>query len=95
MQKINRSLEKSIKRYNLEDKVKAYQVCKTWEKIIGDFLPHAAGKTFAVSLERGVLKIASLSREIATDIKLYAQRLVEEINRVLGKKVVFAIYCEC
>ncbi len=95
MQNINKTLKGQIKKYKLEDKVKGYEVLKYWEEAISKILPDAVQKTLALSFEKGVLRVASLSREIALEIKLFAKRLIYELNGLLGKELVYAIYCEC
>ena len=94
MQKINKTLNQRIKKYKIEEKVKAEQLLKAWEKVISDFLPNAAKKTMALAFEKGVLKIASLSKEIAYEIHLYQKRLVEALNNYIGKNLVYRIICE-
>ncbi len=94
MQKINKTLQSSLKKYKIEDKIKQHQLLKAWERIISEFLPFAAQKTMAVAFERGVLKIASLTREIAYEINLYQKRLVEALNNFLGTTLVYRIVCE-
>lgn len=94
MQKINRTLQNNLKKYKIEDQVKAQQVLTLWEKIISDFLPNAAKQTMAIAFERGVLKIASLTREIAYEINLYQRRLIEALNALVGKTLVYKIVCE-
>ena len=94
MQKINKTLLSNLKKHKIEDQVKQHQLLKAWEKIVSEFLPFAAQKTMAVAFERGVLKIASLTREIAYEINLYQKRIIEALNNFLGKIVVYRIVCE-
>ena len=93
MQRVGKILKTNIKKYKLEEKLKTYEVLRGWEKIIGDFLPDAKGKTMAMSLEKGVLKIASLSREVADLIYMLARRIMDLINQLVGRRVVFRISC--
>jgi hypothetical protein len=95
MQKIEKILKKSIRKYKIEDKVKTYEVLSHWEKIISQILPETKGKTMAVSFERGVLRIAALSHESADLINLLQKRIIYALNNTLGKTLVFRIYCEC
>jgi hypothetical protein len=94
MQKITRTLNKAIKKYKIEDKVKQHQLMAVWEKVISEFLPNAAQKTMALAFEKGVLKIASLTKEIAYEINLYHKRIIEALNACLGRQLVFRIICE-
>ncbi len=94
MQRINASLHRTIKKYKIEDKVRSHQALSQWEKVIAEFMPQAAQKTMAISLEKGVLKIAALSKDLAYDIHLYQKRLIEALNEIIGKRLVFVIVCE-
>ncbi len=94
MQRINKTLYANIRKYKIEDKVKAAELLKLWEPVIADFMPEAALKTMAVTYEKGVLKIAVLSKDIAYQIHLYQKRLIEMLNNLLGRRMVFRIVCE-
>lgn len=94
MNKIDKTLKWQLKKYKIEDKVKAQQLLMSWEKIISDFLPNAAKQTMAYAYERGAIKIAVLSREIAYEINLYAKRIMDALNAIVGKQLVFSIICE-
>ena len=94
MQKLEKILNANLKKYKLEDRIKAAEVLKTWQKIVSDFFPDAVGKTMALSLKNGVLTVASLSREIADAIMLVAGRIIYELNRLVGKSLVYRICCE-
>lgn len=94
MQSIKHTINSNIKKYKIEDKVKGALAVTHWEKVISELFPHAAHKTMALSFEKGVLKIATLSREIAYEISLYKERLIHALNNLLGKRVVFALQVE-
>ncbi|MDB4939724.1 MAG: hypothetical protein JWO40_149 [Candidatus Doudnabacteria bacterium] len=94
MQKINKTLNSTIKKYKIDEKVKQYQLLSIWEKVISEFMPNAAQKTMALAFEKGVLKIASLTRELAYEINLYQKRLIEALNACLGRQLVYRIVCE-
>ncbi len=94
MQRIDKTLKANIKKYRLEDKIRHQEILRSWEKVIADFLPTAAKKTMALKFERGVLRVASLSKEIAYEIYLYQKRLIEALNKLIGKQLVYQIICE-
>jgi hypothetical protein len=94
MQSIKKTLDSNIKKYNLQDKMLSIQVCKLWEKVIGEYIPNSVGKTMAMSLEKGVLTIAALSRDVVEQIRMYRDRLLYALNTYLGSRAVFAIRCE-
>ena len=78
----------------IEDKVKTYEVLRFWDRVIGESLPKAQGQTMALSFERGILRVAVLSRDVASEIRMYSQRLIYALNVILGREMVFAIVCE-
>lgn len=94
MQNLKSTINSNLKKYKIEDKIKSVQVCQCWEKVVSELLPNAAQKTIAIKLEKGVLKVASLSREIAYEISLFREKLIEALNALVGKRIVFSIYCE-
>lgn len=94
MQSIKHTINSNLKKYRIEDKVKGVMIVKHWEKVISELFPHASLKTMAVSFEKGVLKIATLSKEIAYEISLYRQRLIDALNNLIGKRLVFALQLE-
>ncbi len=94
MQNINSVLNSNIKRHHFEDKILAQKVFSLWERVLCDFLPDAASKTMARSLENGVLYVASLCHETAAKIKQLQKRILYELNSRLGKSLVFSIYIE-
>jgi len=93
--KIDKVLSQTAKNYKLEAAVHKYKALKAWEKAAAGFIAEAKGQTKAIDLRQGILVVACLSKEIAYQIKLFAQRIVYEINKLLGKSIVFAISVEC
>ncbi len=94
MQSIKKTLDSNIKKYHLQEKVLSTQVCKIWDRVVTEYMPTSVGKTMAVRLEKGVLTIAALSRDVIDQIRMYRDRLMYAINTYLGSKAVFAIRCE-
>ena len=93
MQRIKKILDTNLKNYKIEKQVKERQVLGAWEKIISDYFPEAAGKTMAMHVRNGVLTIASLNREIARIIAVCQEQLAKALNSLVGKPLVFKIYC--
>jgi len=94
MQRINKTLNAAVKKYKIEDKVRAQSALKHWERVVGELLPKAAQRTMAVSLEKGILRVVALSKELAFEIRMFQQRLMEALNKMIGKRLVFVIVCE-
>lgn len=94
MQKVNTLIAKTARKYKINDQVSKYRARSAWEKVIGKMFPNAIGKTMVISLEKGVLKIAALTKEIAELIVIYSKRIIAEINEYADKTVVFRIACE-
>jgi len=93
--KIDKVLSQTAKNYKLESAVHKYKALKAWEKAASGFIVEAKGQTKAIDLRQGILVVACLTKEIAYQIKLLAQRIIYEINKLLGKSIVFAISVEC
>jgi hypothetical protein len=91
---IDKLLKNTAKEYCLENALYRHQTLKNWQKVISGFLEEDQDKTQAVDFNKGVLTVACLSREAAYKIKLMAVRIIEALNEILGKRVVYAIYVE-
>jgi hypothetical protein len=94
MQKIDKLIRTSIKKYKIEDKIKNYEVYRVWEPVLTKHLPEAKQRTMVTSFERGILNVAVLSKELADVICLYQPRLLSELNNTLGKNLGYRIYCQ-
>lgn len=87
-------LSDRIKEYKLQGAFYKHQALKYWASVIVGYVAEAKEQTRAIDLRNGVLVIACLSKDLAYQIKLLAQRIIAEINRLIGQSVVFAIYTE-
>ncbi|MFI5205375.1 MAG: DUF721 domain-containing protein [Candidatus Paceibacterales bacterium] len=92
--KIDKVLSKTAKHYNLESAVYKHKTLKHWHEVASAFVDEASELTKAINFEKGVLTIACLSREVASQVKLLAQRIIYALNQFLGREMVFAIYVE-
>jgi hypothetical protein len=92
--RIDKVLGKTAKNYNLESALYKHKTLKHWHEIASAFLDEAKELTKAINFEKGVLTVACLSREVATQVKFLAQRIIYALNQFLGKQMVFAIYVE-
>src|SRR5579863_1424749 len=89
--KIDKVLNHTAKHYNLEAAVCRHRALKHWQQIASAFVEEAAKLTQAVDFKKGVLTIACLSREVASKIKLLAQRIIVALNQLLGRQMVYAL----
>ena len=92
--KIDKVLNKTAKHYNLENALYKHKALKHWQEIASAFVEEAAVFTQAVDFQKGILTVACLSREVASKIKLLAQRIISALNDILGRQMVYAIYVE-
>ncbi|MDR3642789.1 MAG: DciA family protein [Candidatus Doudnabacteria bacterium] len=92
--RIDKVLNKTAKQYHLEQAMSRYKVIKNWQNAVSQFFDEAANLTKAVDFQKGVLKVACLSRELAVRLKLFVPRIIEIINRLVGRPVVYAIAIE-
>jgi hypothetical protein len=89
--KIDNLLQKTAKEYHLESALYAYQVSKYWEKVLGEFFQDASNKTKITEFKKGVLTVACLCKELASEIKILAQRIIYALNKLLGRRVIYSI----
>ena len=81
-EKVNKILPGKIKQYKLEKSFYKRQAIKHWHGAACKYIDKAHESTQALDLKNGVLTIACLSKEIAYQIKLLAQRIMYEINKL-------------
>jgi Dna[CI] antecedent, DciA len=91
---LDKLLKSTAKEYNLENALYRHQSIKNWQVVASGFIEEAKDFTQAIDFKRGVLTVACLSREVAYKVKLMAERIIEALNEVIGKRVVYAIYIE-
>ncbi len=91
---INQLIGLAAKQYKLENVFYRQRVIRYWREVAGSFIDEARELTQAVDFKKGVLTVACLSREAATQIKLLAQRIIYALNQCLGRSLVYAISIE-
>ena len=91
---VGRVLTEKITEYKLEKTFYKSQAIKYWDQVAAGYIEQVKEQAKAVDLKNGVLVVACLCKELAYQIKLLSQRIIYEINRLIGKQVVFAIYVE-
>ncbi len=92
--KIDKMINKTAKQYHLETAYYKYKTAKHWHTVAEAFVDGVKELTQVLDFKNGVLKIACLSREVASKITLLSKRIIFALNQALGKAVVFAIYTE-
>ncbi len=92
--KIDSVLKSTQKNYNLEEAVYRHKLLKVWSEIAEAFVLQASQFTKAVDYKKGVLVVASLSSEVAYQIKLLSAKIIEALNEVMGMRTVYAIHIE-
>ncbi len=93
--KIDKILSLAAKQYKLEPALHKYQASKHWESVlVGFFSEGSKGKTKVIDLKDGLLVVACLCRDLAYQIKLLAQKIIQALNELVGRKIVFAIKIE-
>ena len=92
--KIDKLLSQTARQYNLQNALYRHKALKHWQQIAGAFIEEAASLTRAIDFKKGVLTVACLSREVASKLKLLANRIISALNQLLGRQVVFALYVE-
>ena len=92
--RIDALIAAAAKQYRLEDAMQKYRALRLWQQAAGSFLAEAKELTRAVDFNNGVLRVACLSRELARRLRLLTPRIIEAINQLLGRPLVYAIYLE-
>ncbi len=83
-----------IKQYKLQKAFYKHQAIRYWRDAAMGFAEELGKETKAIDLKNGILIVACLSKELAYQIKILAQRIIEYINQLIGKQVVYAISVE-
>ncbi len=91
---IQKVLPNKLKQYKLEAAFYKHQAIKHWNEAAGKFINQAKDQTKAIDLKNGILVVACLSKELAYEIRMIVERIVYEINKLIGKSVVFGIHME-
>lgn len=89
--KISGALVSHPKAKILNQALERHAVLNSWERIIVQFFEDGESLTKAVDFRHGVLLVACLSKELATKIKMFAQRIIYLLNAAVGKDLVFSL----
>jgi hypothetical protein len=82
------------KNKKIADKAKEVEALRIWENVFSNFCPNHTGKTMPLSYKGGVLTVAALHQEAADAVQFSRERLIEQLNLELGRKIIFWINCE-
>ncbi len=91
---IDKIISKTAKDKKLVGAINKYKAVKHWEGAVSGYIEQAKDCTKVIDLRNGVLVVACLSKEVAYQIKLLAQRIIATLNQKIGHQVVFGIYVE-
>lgn len=92
--KIDKLVSQTAKQYNLENALYRHKTLKYWQDVAAAFVEEAKDLTQAIDFKKGILTVACLSREVASKLRLMADRIISALNELVGRNVVFAIYIE-
>ncbi len=73
---------------------KETETLKVWPDVFAKFCPEYAERSMALSFKGGVLTIAALDDSTADAVQFCRDRLMEEMNQRLGRRMVYWIACE-
>lgn len=93
-EKLDKELLRTAKNYHLESALYKYKAQKYWNQVAGNFLEEIENLTKVLDFKKGVLKVACLSKQIASQIKLLSDKIIYALNKAFGKTVVYALYLE-
>lgn len=93
-EKINYTINRSAKEKKMVGALNRYKALKYWEQAVAGFIQEGPSLTKALDFKNGVLLVACLSKEIAYQVKLLAQRIITVLNKIIGKNCIFALQVE-
>ena len=73
---------------------KQSEALNIWPKVFEKFCPEYSGKTMPLSFKAGVLTVAAIDNPTADAIQFCRERIMQELNTQLGRKIVWWIACE-
>ena len=86
---LKRHLNKKLKQLGIENKVEAALVCEAWGKaVVSIFGKEGAKNTRALFFKDNTLTIQVENSSWASEVKMRESKLVEGINKELGKDIV-------
>jgi hypothetical protein len=91
---LNKLLKNTAKEYHLENAMYRHKALTAWAEAVSKFVEDAQNLTQAIDFNKGVLVVACLSQDVASKVKLMAERIMEQLNNLIGHRVVYAIYVE-
>lgn len=92
--KIDKVLGVAAKNYKLEHVMHKHRTLKHWHGVASGFIEEASNLTQAIDFKKGILIVACLTKEIASKVRLFSERIIYALNQALGKQLVFGIHVE-
>lgn len=93
-EKISRAFAGQARPKKVDEAFWKYKAVKHWDEAAAGFFEEAKEFTRAVDFKNGTLTVASLSRELALKLKMLAEKIIEALNNILGRRVVFKLVIE-
>ena len=93
-EKISHALSYRGHSKKLDESFWKYKALKSWDKAASNYFEEAAELSKATDLKNGVLFVACLSQDLSRKLKLFSQKIIELLNQLLGRKMVFALVIE-
>lgn len=93
-EKLGRAIIYKDRPKKIDESFWKYKALTNWERAVVDFFSEAKDLTRATDLKNGVLFVASLSKELTHRLKLFAEKILESLNHLLGRRVVYALVVE-
>ncbi len=82
---LKQAIEEMLREYRLEDKFTEVKIQAAWQKIVGNIV---FKHTKAIYLRNGILYLVLTSAALNQEISYSKTKIIEKINRKLGKAVV-------
>ncbi|MBC7863267.1 MAG: DUF721 domain-containing protein [Bacteroidia bacterium] len=93
MRKSNQStigelLGKFVKENKLDSGLQEVEMISKWKEVVGDYM---ANHTSEIKINKGILFIQMNSPACREELLYRKTQLIDEINRLFGKKIIFEI----
>ena len=93
-EKIERAIIYKPRDKKIDESFWRYKAMRHWSEAIVGYFEEAKELTQAIDLKNGTLVIACLSKELARKIKIFAEKILQSLNELLGRRVIYALVVE-
>lgn len=91
---LDRLLDKSVNRAGIRGHLIVQQLFAAFEEVVAEHLGEAAARVVKpLYFKQGTLTVACLSTAVADQLVHQQARLIDDVNRLVGKQLVQTVRC--